>query len=148
MAGPDLPEHLDTALSRHHDIEQNQIEFLLSDEIEGRKTAFGLYNDTSAPGKPPAEQGAIFFDVIDHQQAKGLGWVCLHHKNTATDEVRHHPKRQKLINDANRLRLFNHLNWRIERSPCVRPRRSRRANAPSDHRSALSATKQRISIGC
>jgi hypothetical protein len=104
-------------LSRHHDIEQNQIEFLLSDEIEGRKTAFGLYNDTSAPGKPPAEQGAIFFDVINHQQAKGLGWVCLHHENTATDEVRHHRKRQKLINDANRLRLFYHLDLRIERSP-------------------------------
>ena len=54
MADPDLLEHLDTALSRHHDVEQNQIEFLLSDEIEGRKAAFGLYNDPSAPGKPPA----------------------------------------------------------------------------------------------
>ena len=87
MAGPDLLEHLDAALSGHHDIEQNQIEFPLSDEIKGRGTAVGLFNDTSAPGKPPAEQGAIFRDVIDHQQAKGVGYVCLHHNSTATDKI-------------------------------------------------------------
>ena len=87
MAGPDLLENVDAVEPRHHDIEQNQIKFLLSNEIEGRKTAVGLCNQISAPGKSPAEQDAIVFDVIDDQQAKGLGYVCLHHKNTATDEV-------------------------------------------------------------
>jgi len=67
MAGPNLPEHLDAVWSRHHDIEQNEIEFLLSNEIECRRTGFGLYNHTSAPGKPPAEHGAIICDIIDDQ---------------------------------------------------------------------------------
>ena len=66
-------QHVDSAETRHHHVEQHQVEVLLLDHGEGARAVFGHRDLEAAAAEAAREHVAIELVVVHHQQADAAG---------------------------------------------------------------------------
>src|SRR5438552_19059929 len=81
MSGPDSLEDLNAVKSRHENVEQHDIEFLMSNQIERHGPIARLNGLEPAPLETPPQYVAVGLDVVDDQKST-FGSIHLRHEVT------------------------------------------------------------------
>ena len=65
-------QHLIAVEARHHEVEQDQVEIPAGQHVQGLFAAFRHRHLVTVGEQSPAQEVAVGFDIVDHQDAAGL----------------------------------------------------------------------------